>query len=183
MCLRETAMIFGDKARFGIECEVDAAQLADPKLTEWKYGRVRWWCGGEEVGRHDVDTPLRDVSLEAERFLANAGKRRDEGLMGASSEEVVSTLVRALYDDCGQSDEQVELDEERYRAFVVKPQVDVFDPWDIFLVEGERNARLIWRSIKDKNVREHELEAGEFDAVLKLFVGALARAAPMHDRA
>jgi hypothetical protein len=27
----------------------------------------------------------------------------------------------------------VKADDERYRRFVVKPLVDIFDPWDIFL--------------------------------------------------
>jgi hypothetical protein len=175
-------MIIGNKERFGIEFELDAAKLADSKLTEWKYGRIRWWCGGEEVGRYEADTTLRDVSVEAARFLANEGKRRDVGLMGASSEEVVRTLVAALYEDHGQTDEQVEADDERYRRFVVKPQVDVFEPWDIFLIEGEKNARLIWRRVKEAKVREHELDAGEFDAVLKAFLTALAEAARERSR-
>ncbi|HKQ70888.1 MAG TPA: Imm42 family immunity protein [Polyangiaceae bacterium] len=170
-------MIVGDKERFGIEFELDAAKLANPKLTEWEYGRIRWWCGGEEVGRYEADTTLRDVSVEAARFLANEGKRRDEGLMGASSEEIVRILVEALYEDHGQSDEQVEADDERYQRFVVKPQVDVFDPWDIFLIEGEKNARLIWRQVKDAGVHERELASGEFDAVLRRFLAALGDAA------
>ena len=134
----------------------------------------------QEVGRYEADTTLRDVSVEAARFLANEGKRRDEGLMGASSEDVVRTLVEALYEDHGQSDEQVEADDERYRRFVVKPLVDVFDPWDIFLIEGEKDARLIWRRVKDAKLRERELASGEFDAVLKRFLDALGVAA--HER-
>ena len=42
-------MIVGDKERFGVEFELDAAKLTHPVLAEWKYGRIRWWCGGEEV--------------------------------------------------------------------------------------------------------------------------------------
>jgi hypothetical protein len=175
-------MIVGNKERFGIEFELDAAKLADPKLAEWKYGRIRWWCGDEEVGRYEADTTLRDVSVEVARFVANEGKRRDEGLMGGSSEEVVRTLVAALYEDHGQTDEQVEADDERYRRFVVKPQVDVFDPWDIFLIEGEKNARLIWRRVKEAKVRERELASGEFDAVLTAFLTALAEAARERNR-
>jgi hypothetical protein len=170
-------MIVGDKERFGIEFELDAAKLADPKLAEWKYGRIRWWCGGEEVGRYEADTTLRDVSMEVARFLANEGKRRDESFTGASSEEVVRTLLVALYEDHGQSDEQVDADDERYRRFAVKPLVDVFDPWDIFLVEDEKSARLIWRRVKEVKLRERELASGEFDAVLKAFLAALAEAA------
>ena len=118
---------------------------------------------------------IRDVSIEVLRFLADEGKRHDDTLMGASSEAVVSTLVKAHYEDHGQSDEQVEIDDERYRRFVVKPQVDVFDRWDIFLVE--KNARLIWRRVRGATVRERQLAAGEFDAVLKRFLDAIAQAA------
>ena len=93
--------------------------------------------------------------------------------MNASSKEVVRTFVEALYDDHGQSDEQVKADDERYRRFVVKPLVDIFDPWDIFLIEGEKSARLMWRRVKEDEVRECELAPGEFDMVLKQFLEAL----------
>ena len=166
-------MMVGDKERFGIEFELDVAKLADPKLAEWKYGRIRWWCGGEAVGRCEADTTLRDVAVEAARFRNNEGKRRDVGLMSASGEDVVLTIVAALYQDRGQTDEQVEADDRRYRRFVVKPLVDVFDPWDIFLIESENVARLIWCRVNDARVCERELAAGEFDAVLKEFLDVL----------
>ena len=165
-------MIIGDTDRFGIEFELDSAKLAEPTLTEWRYGRVRWWCSGEQVGRYETDTTLRDVSVEAERFLKFEGQRQDEVLLHASGAEVVRTITEALYEDRGQSDEQVEADEQHYRRFVVKPQLDVFDSWDIFLVEGE-HARLIWRQIQNADVHECELASGEFDSVLKRFLAAL----------
>jgi hypothetical protein len=166
-------MIVGDKERFGIEFELDAAKLIDPKLAEWMFGRIRWWCGGEEVGRYDADTTIRDVSIEAKRFLTNKGMRRDNGLMNLSSKEVVSTIVAALYEDHGQSDEQVRADDERYRRFVIKPLISVFDPWDIFLIEGDKNARLMWRRVNENEVHECQLAPGEFDAVLNRFLDAL----------
>jgi hypothetical protein len=51
-------MIVGNKSRFAIEFELDAVKFADPQLAEWNYGRIRWWCGGEEVGRYECDTTL-----------------------------------------------------------------------------------------------------------------------------
>jgi hypothetical protein len=170
-------MMVGNKDRFAIEFDLDQAKLADSKLSEWKYGRVRWWCGGEEVGRYEPDTTLRDVSIEAARCLENEGERQDERLMGVAIAEIVRTIAEALFEDHGQSDEQVTADDQRYRRFVVRPLVDVFDPWDVFLIEGEKRARLIWRRVKDGKLRERELAAGEFDAVLRRFVEALDVAA------
>jgi hypothetical protein len=167
-------MIVGNKDRFGIEFELDAAKLADEKLIDWQFGRIRWWCGGQEVGRYEPDTSLRDVSLEAMRFLTNGGKRRQESLMKATTTEAVQILVEALYNDDGRSDEEVEAADELYRPFIVKPQVDVFDAWDIFLIEGDDRARLIWRRVTDTESRECPLTPGEFDRVLTQFIEALA---------
>lgn len=168
-------MIIGKKSRFAIEFELDAMKLADVRLAEWLYGRIRWWCCGEEVGLYEDDTTIRDVAIEAARFLAYEGKRRDDHLLSAPSPEALRTFVGALYEDHGQSDDQVEADDERYRRFVVKPQVDVFDPWDIFLIEGEMGARLIWRRGTEAEPRECELAPGEFDDVLKQFLAALPK--------
>lgn len=166
-------MIIGDKRRFAIEFELDASKLADRDLAVWLYGRIRWWCGGDAIGRYESDATIRDVATEAARFLAFEGQRGDEYLLSAPSLEVLRTIVRALYEDHGQSDEQVEADDERYRRFLVKPQLDVFDAWDIFLVEGEKAARLIWRRVSEGDLRDCELASGEFDDVLKRFLAAL----------
>lgn len=166
-------MLVGDKSRFAIEFELDEEKLADPALAEWLYGRIRWWCGGEPVGLFDDDTTLRDAAIDAERVLAAADSRRDDALMQVSAQEVVDTIVRALFEDLGQSDEELAADEKKYRPFLARPLIGEFDAWDIFVIEGGREARLIWRLASDARINETRLAAGEFDSVLKKFLTEL----------
>ncbi len=166
-------MLVGNKERFGIEFERELAKSSDPSLAQWEYGRIRWWCGGEAVGNYEPDTTLRDVAIEAERFLAYEGQRRDDRLIRASRKQVARTIAQALFDDRGQTAEQVQADEEKYRRFLVTPQVDVFDQWDIFLVDGATKSRLIWGRVETDTLGESELRPGEFERVLRLFQRAL----------
>jgi hypothetical protein len=166
-------MVVGDEHRFAIDFEVDAGKQADAELAPWLYGRIRWWCHGQQIGRYEDDTTIRDVALELTGFLAHEGHRQDEHLASVDPDEAYRTLVHALYDDHGQSTEQIEADEERYRRLVVKPQVDAFDPWDIFLVEGTTTARLIWRRQDEASPHWCDLAPGEFDRVARGFLAAL----------
>ena len=121
-------MIVGSKRRFGIEFQVDAAKQGDPQLAEWQYGRIRWWCGGTPVGLYEPDTTLRDLATHGARLLLNAGKRQNSDLMTRSATDVMRTIVRALYEDHGQSEAELQADESRYRRLLVGPQVEVFGP-------------------------------------------------------
>jgi Immunity protein 42 len=164
-------MIIGVKDRFAIEFELDAAKLADPTLAEWLHGRIRWWSGGEQIGRYEDDTTIRDVVIAAEHFLSYEGRRLDEDLLRAPARDVLRTAVDALYADHGQSDEQVKADADRYSRFVVAPGLDELDRWRILLVEGETSARLIWMEAPGEAApHEQQLDPGEFDEVLKEFL-------------
>jgi Immunity protein 42 len=166
-------MLVGDKNRFAIEFELDAEQLSDPDLREWLNGRICFWFSGKRVGEYEFETTLRDVAIEAERFLRDQGNRKDESLVAASADHVVRIIAHALFEDWGQSDEQAAADERHYRRFVVSPEVDVFDQWRIHLVEDASLGRLIWLQEDENVTHECQLRPGEFDAVLKAFLVAL----------
>jgi hypothetical protein len=170
---RSNNMIVGDKSRFAIEFELDQAKLADAEFAPWLFGRIRFWCCGDQVGQYEADTTIRDVVVEVERFIADEGKRHDTTIAEAARDEVVRTIVSALYVDSGQADQRVQNDADRFGPFVVSPEVDVFDPWHIFLVEGDRAARLIWHRKGEQTLHECALARGEFEFVLRSFLGAM----------
>ncbi|WP_167464035.1 Imm42 family immunity protein [Nocardia brasiliensis] len=177
--------IIGDTNRFAVEYELDAQLLADPELREWLYGRIRWWCGGEQVGIFEPNTTIRDVAINVKHFLSYAGLRHDDHLMKESTETVHRTVIAAIYEDHGQSDDQIAADSDHYSRFLINPTVDVFDPWDILLVEDDHRGRLIWSSRKRRDetgrivdptgLREVDLTAGEFDDVQRRFLAGLPR--------
>jgi len=170
-------VLVGDKRRFAVEFKLDPQKLADAELKEWLFGRICFWCGAERVGSFDEEATIRDVALEAERFLRHAGKREDKVLMAAPRTMVIGTIVSALYVDSGQSDERVREDWERFSRFVVSPEVDVFDAWRLLLVEGGGGGRLIWAKKSETEAKECLLQQGEFDSVLEQFLSALRREA------
>lgn len=163
-------MIVGDTRRFAIEFELDQGKLEDVELAPWLFGRIRFWCCGEQIGQYEADTTIRDVVVEAERFIASRENRHDDILAKATREEIVHTITNALYVDSGQTDERVQADDERYGPFVVSPEVDVFDSWRIILVEGAHVARLIWYPKDESVLHECALARGEFEFVLSSFL-------------
>jgi len=166
-------VLVGDKERFAVEFALSGEKARHPDLREWLYGTISFWCGGERVGLHE-ETTLRDVANEAERFLRQAGRRSsEEGLLLDPRDEVMRRIASALFQESGQSDAQVREDWERFSQFIVSPNVDVFDPWRMVLVEGHGKGRLIWSRRGDEAPRECELEEGEFDDVLRAFLAAL----------
>jgi hypothetical protein len=163
-------MIVGDISRFAIEFELEESKLTDAELAPWLFGWIRFWCCGEQIGRYEADTTIRDIAAEAERFIATREKRHDDILAKATREEIVQTIINALYVDSGQTDERVQADAERFGPFVVSPEVDVFDPWRILLVEGDHAARLIWYLNDERVLHECMLDRGEFELVLSRFL-------------
>jgi hypothetical protein len=170
-------MIVGNQGRFAIEFALDSEAQADVARAAWLFGRIRWWCGGEPVGRYDGDTTLRDFATIARELLVYEGQRIETNMMRAPIHEVFRTLELALYEDHGQSDKRVAEDERNFRRFAVAPTMDVFDDWYVFLIEGGSIARLVWQRVAEAEPHECALDAGEFDGVLKQFLLALQGAA------
>lgn len=166
-------MIVGDRSRFAIEFELDQSKLAESEFGSWLFGKIRFWCCGEQIGRYEGDTTIRDIVIEAERFIASRKKRHDCVLATATSEEIVDTICNALYVDSGQTDEKVQADTDRYGPFVVSPEADVFDPWRMLLVEGDHAARLIWYRKDEHVLHECTLNRGEFEVVLDRFLAVV----------
>ncbi|MET9490349.1 Imm42 family immunity protein [Nocardia sp. NPDC006630] len=170
-------MLVGDRGRFAIEYELDrlpggSAGLG-PGLGHWMFGRIRWWCGGEKIGRYQPNTAIRDVAAAAERILLCDGARRSPALMALPAPEVAHIVTAALFADDDRSDEQIAADGARYWPFFVGPRTESFEPWDIFVVEDDLAARLIWGQAGLPEVRERGLRRGEFAGVLRDFLGTL----------
>lgn len=169
-------MIVGDIRRFAVEFDLDANRIDDPTDAEWLFGRLRWWCGEVAVGRFEFDTTLRDLENEAQRVRRYEDQRQNLHLMSIPAQEAAQTVIDALFVDHGQSEDELVSDEAKYRRYIVRPMVEEFDAWDIFLFENERTGRLVWRPGDQEEFHEVHLNAGEVDRVLGEFVNELRRA-------
>lgn len=165
----------GDRERFAIEFDADADSFADQEEAEWMFGNIRWWCGGKIVGNYEQYTSLRDVSIDARNVLERRRSRPTDELMAESKEAVVRIVSEAIFIDHGQTDEELERDEARFRHLIVDPGVSAFDPWVVFLIANDSVARLIWRQHEDSTVYEQYLKPGEFESVLEEFLQELSR--------
>ncbi|MQY29180.1 Imm42 family immunity protein [Nocardia aurantia] len=163
-------MLVGDRSRFGIEYELDAV---DPERPDRLPGHLRWWCGGDPVGRYDPAISIVAAAVATDRIAARAGRRRHPDLMAVPAADVVRIVTDALFTDNERTEEQIDADGRLYWPLFVGPRTESFDPWDVFVVEDETAARLIWCRIGHPEVRECALRRGEFDAVLRMFLDGL----------
>ncbi|MQY18353.1 Imm42 family immunity protein [Nocardia macrotermitis] len=166
-------MLVGDRARFAVEYELEPVRAGDAELARWMFGRIRWWCGGDAVGRFDRHGTVREVAVIAQRLLDQGGGRCAEGLLNVPAAEVVRVVTEALFGSGERSDAQIVADGARYWPLFVSPRTEVFDAWDVVVVEGATRARLIWGLVGHPEISECELSPGEFDDVLRAFLGTL----------
>jgi hypothetical protein len=164
------AMLVGDRDRFAIEYEWDPLHGDEPESADWGFGRMRWWCGGEPVGRYDLGTPIGEVAAAIGRVVALGERRHSADLMARPAPEVVWLVAEALFAADERSEQQIAADGAHYWPFFVGPRTESFDPWDVFVIEGEHAARLIWCRVGRPDVRECALRRGEFDVVLRMFL-------------
>ncbi|WP_216898385.1 Imm42 family immunity protein [Nocardia alni] len=165
-------VLVGDPQRFAVEYELDAAG-SDTPPSHWIFGRIRWWCGNQPVGRYESSTAIRYVASAAERILRQDSGRHESDLVDLPAGEVARIVTEALFADNDRSDEQIAADGTRYGPYFVSPRTAAFDPWDIFVVESATHARLIWGQVDHRELHELRLRAGEFAQVLRGFLDTL----------
>lgn len=164
-------MLIGDRERFAIEYDIEPVH--DDTDSARRADRIRWWCGGEPVGHYEPATTIGESVAAARRILAQDNGRRSTELMSRPAREVARIVTDALFADSDRSDAEIAADGARYWPFFVRPRSGGFDAWDIFVVEGERHARLVWCRVDQREVGECALNPGEFSDVLRKFVHAL----------
>ena len=129
-------MIYGNKARFAVEWD-----LAENSQGAWMFGHVCYWICGEQFGDHEFYTSLRDVLFCWETIVGDAGRRTNERLFNMDKNELGNLLGSGLYGFPHQDEtaQQRALD-EMWARHVVVTEVDVFDEYQMFLVEGQNRA-------------------------------------------
>ncbi|MBP2655797.1 MAG: hypothetical protein H6Q73_3366 [Firmicutes bacterium] len=155
-------MIIGKKDRFAVEFELDQEFGG-----EWLFGRLGFWIENQQIGDYNLGTSLRDVLFQVKSIVRDNGNRSHEELFGLDKIELYKRIKGALYDCIINEYYQVALD-ETWARFNVNIPVDVFDGWNLFLVENENleQARLIAVKLDNKEIYESILKKGEFDEII-----------------
>jgi hypothetical protein len=166
---------FGDRWRFGVECEVQDRDM-DPWGTLQPFGSFWLWVGGRAIGNTDVSEQLVLGFSTLRASVRYSGQRPDARFFGMTNLDKLS-LVRWV--GWGDDDEfrpelwgRRSLDEARTEHvepyWVVPPgNSPFFDDWEAILLEREMTETLVWRHQRGgfSSSQEFELSPGLFSEV------------------
>jgi hypothetical protein len=152
-------MLYGDKARFAIEFE-----LNEHSGGTWMFGRFCYWIGGEQVGDFEEGTSFRDVLFSMRYIIGDAGKRTAPPLALCDGKKIFRVIQESLNES---GDDLTRLIPADFMpaCFDVCPHVDIFNAWHIYLVDTQELSKVVYSADGGNNVKTVELAVGEFDAV------------------
>jgi hypothetical protein len=161
-------MTIGDQTRFAIRFEILDS-------STWKNGKFEFIANGKSIGNYDRGTSIEVAIAGLKRLLLRSSQRANGRLFSLTATEAISTVHRALFEDDGRTDDEIERDSRTFSAFHVSGFCDSFDDWFCILIENEEVGRLIWSEFaKLSKPMEVVLEHGEFDAVCLGCIDAFA---------
>lgn len=165
-------MVVGDENRFAVEYGLDTESGGD-----WLYGTVCFWIGGVRVGNVNARTSLRDFLFSVERLRCDRGRRDNPRFANMTAQQIFELLDGTLFGAGNPTYDEIANDEQ-WARHLLKPDVDPFNQWKIYLIETTETVRLIYRSGTEGPVHESALRPGECDNVLDEVctkIGALRR--------
>lgn len=161
-------MEFGGRKRFSIEINLD-----DSPLDEWICGGYCYWVFGNMIGDIEKIVSLRDVLFMMDKIKWNYGGYLCDGrfcpkLFELPDDRIYELIRGAVYKGEPYRNEIFDYlpsEDYIYGNFLVWPG---FGGWDVFLVDGEDQSKLLYCNTIDKNAKVKcvLLERGEFDSVL-----------------
>ncbi|MHA6861513.1 immunity 42 family protein [Ralstonia pseudosolanacearum] len=155
------SMLFGKKERFAVEFELD-----NDHGGAWLFGRFCYWIGGERVGDYDAGASLRDVLFQLKHIVGDGGKRFCPPLAALPATQSFKLIFDALRETNSEIFNYVSLD-FMPACFDVCIPVEIFNAWNIFLVEGIEEAKLIYQADGVPDTKLTNLSVGEFDVAIK----------------
>jgi hypothetical protein len=154
-------MDFGDRSIFAIQLELDS----NPGGA-WLFGRFCYWIHGKQVGNYELGTSLRDVFLNLKWIAHDCGNRRGDRLCLSPPEELFELLDRSLY-GVETLAPDVWLPESPAR-FDIRPPVDVFDGWKVYLVECNAIDLFVYENIGTaRKIEAFKAPTGRFDMAVQ----------------
>jgi hypothetical protein len=160
-------MLYGDKARFAIEFE-----LNEHPGGKWMFGRFCYWIGGEQIGDFDEGTSLRDVLFSMRYIIGDAGKRTAPSLALCDEKEIFRVIQESLNESSDDLTSLIPADLAP-ACFDVCPHVDIFNAWHIYLVDMQELSKIVYSADGGKSVQMVRLARGEFDTVASTAYGEL----------
>lgn len=154
-------MEFGDRTRFAIAFELDQ-NPGGP----WLFGRFCYWIDSKIIGDFDAGTSLRDVLFQMRYVVGDRGRRLYPRLSALPADTIFHLISTSLNET---SDDILQYVSEDFlpARLDVRIPIDIFNLWDIFLVEGVDEAKLVYCETGSPNIEVMTLLPGEFDTVVE----------------
>ncbi|AKM30240.1 hypothetical protein AB870_09180 [Pandoraea faecigallinarum] len=152
-------MLFGDKARLGIEFE-----LNENPGDAWMFGKFCYWIAGEQVGNFDEGVSLRDVLFSMRYIVGDAGKREAPSLVFCDEIAVFHVIQNSISESDLNMVSSIPPDISP-ACFDICPNLDIFNRWNIYLVDAEDISKIIYSEDAGVTVKTVEILPGEFDSV------------------
>ena len=170
--------MFGERWRFGIECELHDREL-DPWGSREPYGSLWLWIGGHVIGNPDRAEQLHQAFSPFKSVTDCIGRKAASTVPGTSYLDKFDfiTWVRFGEDEEFATETWGAGEIEQLRGFAVAPFV-IFpggfspfqDGWDAVLLEDEQCETLVWRCWCGETAETHEVSfpLGELTRVTAL---------------
>jgi hypothetical protein len=152
-------VVFGNCSEFAIEFE-----LNDEYGGVWLFGKFCYWIKGMRIGDYELGTSLRDVLFQMKNIMRDKGDRSNKELYALDFQELFNRLNGAFYDYDISLFYKKSI-EETWARFNVTIPVDIFDGWKVYLIEGFKKSRIIFKTADSEDIIEETLEPGSFDDV------------------
>ncbi|MBN3724242.1 Imm42 family immunity protein [Burkholderia sp. Ac-20379] len=152
-------MLYGNKARFGIEFE-----LNENPGGAWMFGKFCYWIGGEQVGDFYEVTSLRDVLFAMKYIVGDTGRRTAPSLASCDGRDAFH-IIRDYLNEASDDLAKLIPTDSMPACFDVCPPIDIFGTWHIYLVDAREISKIVCSSDGGNSVKTVDLALGEFDAV------------------
>lgn len=153
-------MEFGDPNTFAVQLQLDPDYGGS-----WLFGRFCYWINRTQVGDYALGTSLRDLFFSMKWIIHDRGNRRGSTLCKLPPHEIFLLLDSSLF---GNKEPVTNLSlPDAPARFDITPRVDVFDGWQVYLVECEMHDLILYRGAGTRDqVEAFRASKGTFDAVI-----------------
>jgi hypothetical protein len=170
--------VFGDRWRFGIECEVQDCEF-DPWGSREPYGSLWLWIDGQVIGNTAQAEQLIHAFAPLQSAINSPGQREAATVPGTSNLDKLDFIawVRFGEDEDFNSERWGPGDIEQLRRFQVEPfkvwprgYSPFHDGWEAVLLEHEEHETVVWRHWCGEAAKTHEVSfpRGEVTRVIGL---------------
>jgi hypothetical protein len=160
--------IFGAREHIAVQAELEPAGQS-------VVGHICLWADGMQIGSYEEAVLLGPIADFLRGTIRHRDLRIDAEFANLPPEEVLEAVKKEFSHE-SRGEEKPALDSrrprKRYSRLVICPNgCEAFDGEWAVLINRDEGESFIWQDFMDKSVRELRLSPGEYDDVVRSFLG------------